>query len=83
MLYLGTSGRSADVWRLSTTPARFVESIRFDMARALLDQGHTATQAAAQAGFPSYESMRRVFARELSISPTAYQRRFRTTRRSH
>jgi transcriptional regulator GlxA family with amidase domain len=65
---------------LSTTPARFVESIRFDMARALLDQGHNATQAAELAGFPSYESMRRVFARQLSISPAAYQRRFRTTR---
>ncbi|MET7451325.1 GlxA family transcriptional regulator [Streptomyces sp. NPDC005574] len=65
---------------LSTTPARYVESIRFDMAKALLDQGHTATQAASMAGFPSYESLRRVFARELSISPAAYQRRFRTAR---
>lgn len=67
---------------LSTTPARFVENIRFDMARALLDQGHNATQAAALAGFPSYESMRRVFARKLSISPAAYQRRFSTARRA-
>jgi transcriptional regulator GlxA family with amidase domain len=67
---------------LSTTPARFVENIRFDMARALLDQGHTATQAAARAGFPSYESMRRVFARKLSISPAAYQRRFSTAQRA-
>jgi transcriptional regulator GlxA family with amidase domain len=68
---------------LSTTPARYVEQIRFDMAKALLDQGHTATKAAALAGFPSYESLRRVFARELSISPVAYQRRFRTARRTH
>ncbi|OBC00677.1 AraC family transcriptional regulator [Mycobacterium sp. 852013-50091_SCH5140682] len=67
---------------LSTTPARYVENIRFDMARALLDRGHTATQAAALAGFPSYESMRRVFARKLSISPAAYQRRFSTARRA-
>ena len=66
---------------LSTTPARYVENIRFDMARARLDQGHNATQAAALAGFPSYESMRRVFARKLSISHAAYQRRFSTTRR--
>ena len=68
---------------LSTTPARYVENIRFDMARALLDQGHNATQAAALAGFPSYESMRRVFARKLSISPAAYQRRFSTARRAN
>ncbi|MFJ5269677.1 GlxA family transcriptional regulator [Streptomyces sp. NPDC088358] len=67
---------------MSTTPARYVESIRFDIAKALLDQGHTATQAAARAGFPSYESLRRVFARELSISPAAYQRRFGTARRT-
>jgi transcriptional regulator GlxA family with amidase domain len=67
---------------LSTTPARYVESIRFDLAKAFLDQGHTATQAAALAGFPSYESLRRVFARELSMSPAAYQRRFSTARRA-
>ena len=66
---------------LSITPGRYVENVRFDMSRALLDQGHTATDAAALAGFPSYESMRRVFARELSLSPAAYQRRFRTARR--
>jgi transcriptional regulator GlxA family with amidase domain len=68
---------------LSTTPARYVEGIRFDMARALLDQGHNATEAAAMAGFPSYESLRRVFARRLSISPAAYQRRFSTARRTN
>jgi transcriptional regulator GlxA family with amidase domain len=67
---------------LSTTPARYVELIRFDIAKALLDQGHTATQAALRAGFPSYESLRRVFARELGMSPAAYQRRFRTANRS-
>lgn len=66
---------------LGTTPARYVESIRLDLAKALLDQGHTATQAASLAGFPSYESLRRVFAREMSISPAAYQRRFTTARR--
>ncbi|GHJ35534.1 GlxA family transcriptional regulator [Streptomyces sp. TS71-3] len=65
---------------LSTTPARYVEMIRFDMAKALLDQGHATARAADLAGFPSYESMRRVFARELSMSPAAFQRRFSTTR---
>jgi transcriptional regulator GlxA family with amidase domain len=66
---------------LSTTPARYVQSIRFDIAKALLDQGYTATQAAARAGFPGYESLRRVFTRELGLTPAAYQRRFRTARR--
>ncbi len=67
---------------LSTTPARYVELVRFDMAKALLDQGHNATQAASLAGFPSYESLRRVFVRELSMSPAAYQRRFGTAHRA-
>jgi transcriptional regulator GlxA family with amidase domain len=67
---------------LSTTPARYVENIRFDIARSLLDQGHNATRAAALAGFPSYESMRRVFAKKLSISPVAYQSRFSSARRT-
>ncbi|MFF0777767.1 GlxA family transcriptional regulator [Streptomyces sp. NPDC003720] len=66
---------------LGTTPARYVESIRFGIAKSLLDQGHTATQTAAMSGFPSYESLRRVFTRELAISPAAYQRRFATARR--
>ncbi|MFF0221434.1 GlxA family transcriptional regulator [Streptomyces sp. NPDC004629] len=68
---------------LSTTPARYVEMIRFGMAKALLDQGHTATRTASLAGFPNYESMRRVFVRQLSISPAAYQRRFGTARRAN
>lgn len=66
---------------LSTTPARYVESIRFDIARSLLDQGYTATEAAERAGFAGYESLRRVFTRELGIAPGAYQRRFRTAER--
>jgi transcriptional regulator GlxA family with amidase domain len=67
---------------LATTPARFVQSIRFDLAKALLVQGHNATTAAIQAGFPSYESLRRVFHRELRMSPVTYQRRFRTAVRA-
>lgn len=67
---------------LATTPARYVESIRFDIAKAMLDQGYNATQAATRAGLPSYESMRRVFSRELGMSPKAYQGRFRTALRS-
>lgn len=66
---------------LATTPARYVESVRFDIAKALLSQGRTATDAALRAGFPSYESLRRVFARELQMSPAVYQRRFRTALR--
>ncbi|MDN3246048.1 GlxA family transcriptional regulator [Streptomyces mutabilis] len=64
---------------LDTTPGKYVELIRFDMAKALLDSGHSATEAAALSGFPSYESLRRAFARHLGLSPTRYRQRFATT----
>ncbi|CAM5738085.1 GlxA family transcriptional regulator [Streptomyces hirsutus] len=57
---------------------KYVELIRFDMAKALLD-GHGATEAALLSGFPSYESLRRAFARHLGVSPTRYRDRFTTT----
>ncbi|MGW0087231.1 GlxA family transcriptional regulator [Streptomyces sp. NPDC003393] len=65
---------------LNTTPMKYVELIRFDRAKALLDAGHGATEAATLSGFPSYESLRRAFARHLGVSPTRYQQRFTTTR---
>ncbi len=65
---------------LDTTPMKYVEVIRFDMAKALLDAGHNATEAAARSGFPSYESLRRAFARHLGVSPTRYRQRFASTR---
>ncbi|WP_217562404.1 GlxA family transcriptional regulator [Streptomyces sp. GbtcB6] len=64
---------------LDITPMKYVELIRFDMAKALLDSGHNATEAAMLSGFSSYESLRRAFARHLGVSPTTYQRRFTTT----
>ncbi|RSS08146.1 GlxA family transcriptional regulator [Streptomyces sp. WAC00469] len=67
---------------LDTTPGRYVELIRFDLAKALLDAGHNATEAAAKSGFPSYESLRRAFARHLGLSPTRYQQRFASTDRA-
>ncbi|EHN78009.1 araC family transcriptional regulator [Streptomyces coelicoflavus ZG0656] len=66
---------------LDTTPMKYVELIRFDMAKALLDAGHNATEAAALSGFPSYESLRRAFTRRLGLSPIRYQHRFATTTR--
>ncbi|MFJ4333428.1 MULTISPECIES: GlxA family transcriptional regulator [unclassified Streptomyces] len=66
---------------LDTTPAKYVELVRFDLAKALLDAGHNATEAATRSGFPSYESLRRAFARHLGLSPIRYQQRFATTSR--
>src|SRR6185312_14129617 len=64
---------------LGTTPARYVEAIRIDAARAALDAGASVADAARTAGFGSPETLRRVFAHELGISPRAYRDRFRTT----
>jgi transcriptional regulator GlxA family with amidase domain len=65
---------------LGTTPMKYVELIRLDLAKALLDAGRNATEAAALAGFPSYESLRRAFARRVGVSPLQYRRRFGSTR---
>jgi len=67
---------------LKTTPARYVELIRFDTAKDLLDAGHSVTETALRAGFASAETLRRAFISHLGVSPRAYQQRFRTAIRT-
>ncbi|GAB3003039.1 GlxA family transcriptional regulator [Mycobacterium bourgelatii] len=67
---------------LGTTPARYVELVRIDAARAALDAGRTVADTARLAGFGSPESLRRVFVDHLGVSPKAYRERFRTASRS-
>lgn len=66
---------------LGTTPARYVEMVRIDAARAALDAGRTVAETARVAGFGSPESLRRVFVDHLGVSPKAYRERFRTASR--
>ena len=66
---------------LGTGPARYVESVRLDAARAALEAGHSLTGAARQAGFGSPETLRRVFVARLGIPPSAYAQRFRSAQR--
>jgi transcriptional regulator GlxA family with amidase domain len=66
---------------LSTTPARFVESVRIDTAKRLLIASSSVSVAARESGFGSAESMRRAFALRVGVSPSAYRDRFATTRR--
>jgi transcriptional regulator GlxA family with amidase domain len=66
---------------LGTTPARYVEMVRIDAARAALDAGRTVADTARIAGFGSTESLRRVFVDHLGVSPKAYRERFRTASR--
>lgn len=66
---------------LGTTPARYVEMVRVDVARAALDAGHSIGETARLAGFGSTETLRRVFISHLGLSPRAYRDRFRTASR--
>lgn len=64
---------------LGTTPARFVEHVRVDLAKALLDQGANVSETARRAGFGSTETLRRAFRATVGISPSQYRSRFATT----
>ena len=67
---------------LATTPARYVEMVRLDFAKAELEAGRTVTHAARLAGFGTPETLRRVFVNRLGVSPKAYRDSFRTTARN-
>jgi len=64
---------------LGTTPAKYIELIRFDLAKAQLDAGHSVTLAAQLSGFGTPEALRRAFISHLKLSPSRYQRRFSST----
>jgi transcriptional regulator GlxA family with amidase domain len=63
------------------TPAKFVEKLRVEMARKLLEESDlNMEQIAAKTGLVSLVSMRRIFLRNLMITPSDYKRMFRTSR---
>jgi len=64
---------------LATTPAKYIEGLRFDEAKALLDAGYTPTMAAQRSGFGNSETLRRVFISRIGIAPSRYQQGFATT----
>jgi len=60
------------------TPAVYVETLRVERARALLEDGAESLEAVARAaGFSSAEVLRRAFHRRLGVGPAAYRERFR------
>ncbi|MFN8151901.1 MAG: GlxA family transcriptional regulator [Solirubrobacterales bacterium] len=64
---------------LGTTPADYVERVRVEQARGLLEtDGGSLEAVAARCGFPSAEVMRRAFHRRLGVSPRDYRERFRS-----
>jgi len=66
--------------QLGITPARYVERVRAEHARRLLESSEQSIeQVAERAGFASAEALRRVLRRTLGISPGAYRKRARAT----
>ena len=62
---------------LDMTPAAYVEALRVDHARALLEGGAPSLEVVAQAsGFASAEVLRRAFHRRIGVGPAAYREHF-------
>jgi transcriptional regulator GlxA family with amidase domain len=63
--------------RLGRTPAKAVEAMRLEAAcRALEETALPLKSIAAAAGFAEEQNLRRMFQRQLGISPAQYRRRF-------
>jgi len=58
------------------TPARYVERVRVEAARDLLERGVPVEAAAKQTGLGSAETFRRAFLRVLGVGPADYRARF-------
>lgn len=65
---------------LGLSPARYVEQVRVEAARVMLESSDAPLAAVARdSGLGSPETMRRVFLRVLGVPPGAYRRTFATT----
>lgn len=63
-----------------TTPGRYVERVRLEHARRLLEDTADGVEEVSRAcGYGTPEAMRRAFVRHLGTGPSEYRRRFRTT----
>lgn len=61
--------------QVGVSPARYVEKIRVDAARRLLESDRAGVAAVAhRCGFGSAETMRRAFLRTLGVAPDHYRR---------
>jgi transcriptional regulator GlxA family with amidase domain len=68
--------------QVGSTPARYVEQLRLEASRRMLEQTDASTDGiATTCGFGTAESMRRAFVRHLGIAPSAYRARFSSRRR--
>lgn len=64
------------------SPAAWVETVRVEHARRLLEAASAPVESiAAQSGFGTVETLRRAFRRRLGVSPGEYRERFRASLR--
>ncbi|NBE52876.1 GlxA family transcriptional regulator [Streptomyces boluensis] len=62
-----------------TTPGRYVERVRLEHARRLLEDSVDGVEEVSRScGYGTPEAMRRVFVKHLGTGPAEYRRRFRT-----
>ena len=67
--------------QVGETPSRYVERVRTEAARHLLEStDDTLEVIASRCGFGTTETLRRTFHRRIRSSPDAYRRRFATIR---
>jgi transcriptional regulator GlxA family with amidase domain len=66
---------------VGTTPARYVETVRVEAVRRLLETSDLALRPIARrTGFGTVETLHRAFRRRVGVSPTEYRLRFAATR---
>lgn len=62
---------------VGVTPAVWVEQVRIDEARRLLENNMTPKQVATECGFADADTLRRAFVRQVGVTPASYQKNFR------
>lgn len=68
------------VRELGKTPGEFVEGVRVEAARQLLESSDVALEVVARrCGLGSPETLGRIFSRTMDVTPHAYRQRFGTT----
>ena len=64
--------------QVGESPARYVERVRVDRARGMLERDDYGVAVVAQrCGFGTAETMRRAFVRRVGVAPDDYRKRFR------
>ncbi|WP_299828241.1 GlxA family transcriptional regulator [uncultured Roseobacter sp.] len=59
---------------MGISPAKYLERMRLDLAKTLLEEGVVTKEVAGRVGFRSYSGFRVAFLRTFGLSPSAHQR---------